>query len=91
RSGIAAFRQALQQRNVKLLRYEYFHLDPRVIRFSIRRILSWIKELESRIVVLKSNAKHVGIVMEEAAKLDMVENWVWILADNQLDEVIDPI
>ena len=74
-------------REWKILAVEHFSVPLRGFNVNATRELLNLREAGARVVLLSCLDLYVPYVMDQAEKLDMINDWVWILTDGAIAEV----
>ena len=66
---------------------EHFTVNPSSSKINATKELLNLRERGARVVLLSCSAIYVPQVLQQAERLDMITEWVWILTDAAISKV----
>ncbi|XP_031550471.1 glutamate receptor 1-like isoform X2 [Actinia tenebrosa] len=85
-NGLKDFKNVAKSKKWKILATEHFAVSPLTRKVNATKELLRLRDKGTRVVILNCLAEFVPSVLEQASKLDMIHDWVWILTDGAISE-----
>ena len=86
-NSLLAFKELAIQKNWEILATEHFPVTAGDNEVNATDELLNLREKGARVILLSCEAVYVPQVLEQAEKLDMINDWVWILTDGAIAKV----
>lgn len=71
----------------EILGVEHFTVTAGSYKVNATKNLLNLREKGARVILLSCPADYVPQVLEQAERLNMIREWVWILTDNAISQV----
>ena len=86
-NSLLDFKELAIQENWEILATEHFPVTAGDNEVNATYELLNLREKGARVILLSCEAVYVPQVLEQAEKLDMIKDWVWILTDGAIAKV----
>jgi len=86
-NGLTDFKEFAALYDWKILADEHFNVSPNSKKVNATKELLRLRERGTRVVILNCESQFVNAVLQQAAALDMIKDWVWILTDGAIAKV----
>ena len=86
-NSLLEFKELATNNNWEILAMEHFPVTPGGAKVNATKELLNMREKGARVILLSCSADYVLQVLEQAEKLDMIREWVWILTDGAISKV----
>ena len=86
-NSLMEFKEFAIAKNWEILATEHFPVPAGGAKVNATTELLNLREKGARVVLLSCLADYVPQVLEQAEKLDMIKEWVWILTDGAISKV----
>ena len=81
------FKEFATQEQWEILGMEHFPVNLSSSKINATKELLSLREKGARVILLSCSARYVPQVLQEAERLDMLTEWVWILTDEAISKV----
>ena len=81
------FKERATQEQWEILGTEHFTVSLGSSKINATKELLSLREKGARVILLSCSAIYVPQVLQQAERLDMITEWVWILTDEAISEV----
>ena len=86
-NALMEFKEFATEEKWEILGMEHFTVNPSSSKINATKELLNLRERGARVVLLSCSAIHVPQVLQQAERLDMITEWVWILTDAAISKV----
>ena len=86
-NSLLDFQEFATKKKWEILAMEHFPVDVGSAKVNATNELLNLREKGARVVLLSCLDIYVPQVLEQAEKLDMIKEWVWILTDGAISKV----
>ena len=86
-NGLTDFKERAAFSGWTILADEHFRVFPNTNKINATKELLRLREKGTRVVILNCESQYVSSVLQQASKLDMIHDWVWILTDGAIAKV----
>jgi len=86
-NALLKFKEFATKEKWEILGIEHFPVTLGNSNINATKELLSLRERGARVILLSCSAIYVPQVLEQAEKLDMIKEWVWILTDEAISKV----
>ena len=86
-NALMEFKEFATEEQWEILGMEHFTVNPSSSKINATKELLSLRERGARVVLLSCSAIYVPQVLQQAERLDMITEWVWILTDAAISKV----